>query len=39
VPGTCATCHNGVYAQGKPREHPVTTQSCDACHTTRTWDK
>jgi len=41
APGTCATCHNGVFASGKPRKHPTTTASCDAsgCHNTRTFNK
>jgi hypothetical protein len=39
VPGTCVTCHNGVYAKGKPRDHPPTTASCDQCHTTRTFSR
>ncbi len=34
MPGTCNTCHNGYYAQGKSPSppHPVTTASCDQCH-------
>ncbi|MEW6312785.1 MAG: cytochrome c3 family protein [Pseudomonadota bacterium] len=39
APGTCSTCHNGVYAKGKPRSHPSTSASCDQCHSTRTFDK
>lgn len=41
APGTCATCHNGVIARGKPRDHPTTNASCDAsgCHNTRTFDR
>lgn len=33
TPGSCATCHNGTTALGKPGWHMVTTLSCDACHT------
>ena len=35
LPGTCNTCHNGYYAQGKGTTppHPYTTASCDVCHT------
>lgn len=31
--GSCATCHDGVTAKGKPVIHITTAQSCDACHT------
>ncbi len=34
APGTCATCHNGTTAKGKPATHLPTTASCDACHRT-----
>jgi hypothetical protein len=37
TPGTCATCHNGSSATGKPSGHFVTTRSCDACHGTTAW--
>jgi len=37
APGTCATCHNGTNATGKPAGHLVTTASCDSCHNTFTW--
>lgn len=31
--GTCATCHNGINAAGKPPgTHIPTNQSCDVCH-------
>ena len=40
-PGGCATCHNGAFtsqgAQGKPKDHPATTLSCDSCHSTSSW--
>jgi hypothetical protein len=45
VPGQCEICHNGAYtsegAQGKPKDHPTTTLSCDApgCHNTTTFSK
>src|SRR5438132_13662549 len=36
--GTCATCHNGTMATGKPANHVVTTAACDTCHkSTTTW--
>jgi hypothetical protein len=35
VAGSCATCHNGVNASGKPAgTHIPTSSSCDACHHT-----
>ena len=37
MPGSCASCHNGLQASGKPTGHVVTTQSCDACHKTTLW--
>ncbi len=37
MPGSCASCHNGAKAPGKPAAHIVTVQSCDACHTTMVW--
>ncbi len=33
TPGSCATCHNGITALGKPTWHMVTSVACDACHT------
>lgn len=38
TPGTCATCHNGSTAEGKPRKHVATTASCDLCHSTSRWE-
>ncbi len=32
--GQCQVCHNGVNAQGKSKNHILTAQSCDACHST-----
>ena len=37
VPGTCAQCHDGVSATGKPGNHWVTNQQCDQCHNTTAW--
>ncbi|CAB4121809.1 hypothetical protein UFOVP26_30 [uncultured Caudovirales phage] len=39
-PNGCLTCHNGAYpaAKGKPKDHPTTSASCDACHNTKSWD-
>ena len=34
VTGTCASCHNGTTATGKPANHVATTADCDDCHTT-----
>jgi hypothetical protein len=35
--GSCATCHNGNQASGKPTEHMRTSASCDSCHGTSGW--
>ena len=35
VHGTCASCHNGTTATGKPPTHIPTTLDCDDCHTDR----
>ncbi|MGN6530055.1 MAG: hypothetical protein ACTHL8_26990, partial [Burkholderiaceae bacterium] len=32
APGTCASCHDGIRAQGKGPDHVATTLSCDQCH-------
>jgi hypothetical protein len=37
APGSCAGCHNGVTATGKPSRHIFTTSSCDTCHRTTAW--
>jgi hypothetical protein len=37
APGTCATCHNGTQATGKPATHFVTSRACDSCHRTTAW--
>ena len=33
----CAQCHNNSITKGKPANHPLTNQACDACHRTTTW--
>ncbi|MDE1922819.1 MAG: hypothetical protein KGI55_05295, partial [Gammaproteobacteria bacterium] len=38
VLGTCASCHNGVIAQGEGATHPATSQACAACHTVMSWN-
>jgi hypothetical protein len=35
--GSCATCHDGVTAEGKGAQHPKTTAVCGACHGTLVW--
>jgi predicted CXXCH cytochrome family protein len=35
--GTCATCHNGSSASGKPANHLPSGNTCDDCHSTNTW--
>jgi hypothetical protein len=36
----CASCHNGVYAMGKPSSHPKTSAPCETCHkSTRSFSK
>jgi Cytochrome c7 and related cytochrome c len=37
VLGSCASCHNGSTARGKPPLHVASTNSCDHCHLTRAW--
>jgi hypothetical protein len=37
VLGTCASCHDGTTATGKPADHVPTTLACDNCHTTSAW--
>jgi hypothetical protein len=37
VVGTCASCHNGTVAKGKPSSHLPTTAACERCHTTNGW--
>jgi hypothetical protein len=33
----CATCHNGLTAAGKNRNHVLSNNSCSNCHTTVAW--
>jgi hypothetical protein len=35
--GTCASCHNGTKATGKPPTHIPTTADCGSCHKTIAW--
>jgi hypothetical protein len=37
IPGTCATCHNGLQAVNKGLRHVVTQESCDTCHYVLGW--
>jgi len=37
VIGSCATCHDGQTATGKPATHFVTNLGCDDCHVTTRW--
>lgn len=37
APGTCASCHNGALASGKPGGHLPTSASCDSCHRSTAW--
>jgi hypothetical protein len=34
--GTCASCHNGTTATGKPARHIATNAACDTCHKSTT---
>ena len=35
--GDCATCHDGLQAQGKPAGHLTTSQECSSCHSNTAW--
>ncbi len=35
--GTCASCHNGSIANGKPGNHIPSGNTCDDCHSTNAW--
>jgi hypothetical protein len=35
--GTCASCHNGSTATGKPNGHFATQLACDDCHSRDFW--
>jgi hypothetical protein len=39
ITGTCKSCHNGNIAEGKPNDHPGTSEDCNECHSTRTFDR
>ncbi len=38
VRGSCFSCHNGVVTTGKHNRHLPTSNVCDDCHLTRTWE-
>ena len=35
--GSCASCHNGYLAPGKPAAHVPTQAACDSCHRSSAW--
>ena len=37
ITGSCASCHNGSRATGKPTSHFITSRDCVDCHTTVAW--
>jgi hypothetical protein len=37
LPTRCDECHTGQLIYGKPNNHVLTSQNCDACHTERDW--
>jgi hypothetical protein len=38
APGSCTSCHNGMFATGKPAAHIPTSGPCESCHrSTSTW--
>jgi hypothetical protein len=37
VTSGCFTCHNGVAATGKSRDHIASGNDCEACHNTVSW--
>jgi hypothetical protein len=37
VTGSCASCHNGTSATGKPATHFQTALSCEECHSITGW--
>ena len=39
TPKVCGSCHNGRLATGKNSTHIASSNACDYCHTTFTWDK
>jgi hypothetical protein len=36
-PASCARCHDGRAATGRPPLHPMVALACDACHRTTAW--
>lgn len=36
--GTCISCHDNVTATGKSDNHMATTDNCETCHVTSTWN-
>ncbi|MBI3609681.1 MAG: hypothetical protein HY204_03155 [Nitrospirae bacterium] len=37
APRTCENCHNDQIAYGKSKNHIMTTQSCNLCHSVSAW--
>ena len=35
----CVDCHNNVVEEGKEDDHILTTNVCEACHTTEDWER
>lgn len=35
----CVNCHNNSIEEGKESDHILTTDLCEACHTTRDWER
>jgi len=35
----CINCHNNVIEEGKPNNHPETSDECGSCHNTKDWDQ
>jgi hypothetical protein len=35
----CVDCHNNVVEEGKEDDHILTTNVCEACHTTNDWER
>jgi len=38
VTGTCVSCHNGTFAEGRSATHIQTSADCDLCHNDFSWD-
>ena len=39
TPRPCVACHNNTPVQGKPNSHPLTSNLCEQCHVTYTWNQ